>query len=201
MVMNTVTWTYELPATGAASQGLEDYEVRTADGEHVGVGLGVVSRANATFLLVDAGVLPPFVHRRVAVPWEHVADVDHAALVVRLAVDRAALDGVGLALDPKKAVHGPGAEAERQELPASLTRRVAPGAEGPVDRNSAIALALLAVAAPFSLFALITIWMTRGIEGWEFGLFAIPLGLAALTVVLEGYRLFREPHVGHYRSA
>jgi hypothetical protein len=197
-VMNPASWTYELPATGAASEGLEDYEIRTADGEHVGVGLGLVGREGALFVLVDAGALPPFVHRRIAVPWRHVADVDHAALVVRLSVDRAGLDGVALALDPKRAVHGPGAEAARAELPAALTRPAAPGAEGPIDRYSAIPLALLAAAAPFSLFVLVTIWMTRGLEGWEFGLLAIPFVLAALTVALEGYRLFREPHVGHH---
>lgn len=195
--MREVAWTYELPATGAASAGLEDYEIRTAAGDHIGGGLGVVSKASKTFLLVDAGAMPPFSHHRIAVPWRQVAEVDHAALVVRLSVDRAGLDEVALALDPKKAMHGPGAEAARVELPAALTQPAAPGAEGPMDRNSAIALALLAAAAPFSLFVLITIWMTRGLEGWEYGLLAIPFVLAALTVALEGYRLYREPHLGH----
>jgi hypothetical protein len=198
--MNIAAWTYELPPTGAGSQGLEDYEIRAADAEHVGVGLGVVSTANTSFLLVDAGALPPFVHRRIAVPWQHVADVDHAALVVRLSVDRAGLDEAALALDPKKAVHGPGAEAARVELPAELTHPAAPGAEGPMDRYSAIPLALLAAAAPFSLFVFITIWVTRGLEGWEYALLTIPFLLAALTVGLEGYRLFREPHIGHYEA-
>jgi hypothetical protein len=199
--MEKVAWTYELSPTGAASEGLEEYEIRAADGEHVGVALGLVRRESETFLLVDVGALPPFVHRRIAVRWQHVADVDHAALVVQLAIDRAGLDEVALALDPKTAVHGPGAEAERVELPSALMRSAAPGAEGPMDRSSAIALALLAAAAPFSLFVLITIWMTRGLEGWEYGLLAIPFLLAALTVVLEGYRLFREPHVGHHLQA
>jgi hypothetical protein len=198
--MNSAAWTYELPPTGAASEGLEDYEIRTADAEHVGVGLGVVSMANKSFLLVDAGALPPFVHRRIAVPWQHVADVDHAALIVSLSIDRAGLDELALALDPKKAVHGPGADAARAELPAELTHPATPGAEGPMDRYSAIPLALLAAAAPFSLFVFITIWMTRGLEGWEYALLAIPFLLAALTVALEGYRLFRESHIGHHRE-
>jgi hypothetical protein len=199
--MDRAGWTYELPVTGAASEGLEDYEIQAADGEHIGVGLGLVRRDGETFVLVDAGALPPFVHRRLAVPWQLVAEVDHAALVVRLSLDRAGLDESALLLDPKKALHGPGAEAERVELPAALTRPVAPGAEGPMDRYSAVPLALLAAAAPFSLFVLVAIWIARGLEGWEYGLLAIPFVLAALTVALEGYRLFREPHVGPHLQA
>jgi hypothetical protein len=198
--MKLFPWTYELPPTSAASEGLEDYEVRTADGEHVGIGLGVASRASESFLLVDAGALPPFVHSRVAVPWQEVVDVDHAALVVYLSVDRAGLDEVALALDPKKAVHGPGAEAARVELPSALTRPAAPG-EGPTDTNSTLALGLLTAAAPFSLFVLVAVWIARGLEGWEYALLAIPFVLAALTVALQGYRLFREPHVGHHFQA
>jgi hypothetical protein len=196
-MMKPAHWTYELPATGAASEGLEDYEIRTVDRVHTGVGLGLVERDGELFLLVDTGALPPLIHRRVAVPWQYVADVDHGALLVSLSVERTGLDDVALALDPKKAVHGPGAEAVRTELPAALTSPAAPGAEGPMDRNSAIALALLAAAAPFSLFVVAATWISRGLEGWEYSLLALPFVLAALTVALEGYRLFREPHVGH----
>jgi hypothetical protein len=195
-MMNRAPWTYELPPTGAASEGLEDYEIRTADGEHVGVGVGLVGKAGEMFVLVDSGAMPPFLHRRIAVPWDEVAEIDHAALVVQLSVDRAGLDEVALALDPRKAVHEPGAEAARLRLPAALVRPGPPGS-GPTERSSALVLAVLAAAAPFSLFAVISVWMTRGLEGWEYGLLAIPFVLAALTVALEGYRLFREPHVGH----
>jgi hypothetical protein len=198
-LMKVAAWTYELPATGAASEGLEDYEVRAVDGEHLGVGLDLVRRDGDLFLLVDAGALPPFIHRRMAVPWQHVAEVDHGALVVRLSLDRAGLDEFALLLDPKKAVHGPGADAARVELPATVTHPAAPGAEGPTDRYSAIPLALLAAAAPFSLFVLVALWIARGLEGWEYALLAIPFVFAALTVALEGYRLFREPHLGHHR--
>lgn len=199
--MDRVPWTYELPPTGAASQGLEDYEIEAAGGENIGIGLGVVRRDGDTFLLVDAGALPPFIHRRMAVPWQHVAEVDHAALLVRLSLDRAGLDDVALLLDPRKALHGQGAEAARVALSAALTPPSAPGAEGPMDRYSVIPLALLAAAAPFSLFVLVALWIARGLEGWEYGLLAIPFVLAALTVALEGYRLFREPHSGHHLQA
>jgi hypothetical protein len=41
--MECAAWTYELAPTGAASAGLEDYEIRAADGEHLGIGLGARS--------------------------------------------------------------------------------------------------------------------------------------------------------------
>jgi hypothetical protein len=53
----------------------------------------------------------------------------------------------------------------------------------------------LAAAAPFSLFIIVAVWVSRGLSGWEYGLVAIPFLLAALTIALEGYRLYREPHV------
>jgi hypothetical protein len=199
--MRVAAWTYELPPTGGASEGLEDYEIRTAEGVHVGVGLGVVASTSSTFLLADAGVMPPLVHRRIAIPWERVADVDHDALVVSLSVDRDALDEVALGLDPKRAMHGPGAEARRVDLPAALIRPAPPGSEGPVDSGLTVTLGLLAAAAPFSLFVLITIWITRGLSGWEYALLAIPFVLAAVTVALQGYRLFRAPHRGHHSRA
>jgi len=194
--MRRADWTYELPPTGAASEGLEDYEARSADGEHVGVVVGLVRRGGEMFVLVDAGAMPPLIHRRIALRWSDVLEVDHGALVVHLSVDRAELDAVALALDPKLAAHGPGAEAVRVGLPAALTHSMPAGIEGPVERGSVVALAVLAAAAPFSLFVIVAVWIARGLGGWEYGLLVIPFALAALTVVLEGYRLFREPHVG-----
>jgi hypothetical protein len=195
--MEHAGWTYELPPTGAGSEGLEEYEARSADGEHVGVVVGLVRRARELFVLVDAGPMPPFIHRRLAFRWEDVAEVDHGALVVHLSVDRAGVEEAALALDPKLAVHGSGAEAVRAELPAALTHAVPAGMEGPQERASVVALGVLVAAAPFSLFVIVTVWIARGLSGWEYGLLVIPFVLAALTVALEGYRLFREPHVGH----
>jgi hypothetical protein len=146
-------------------------------------------------VLVDTGVMPPFVHRRIAVPWQDIGDIDHASLVVQLAVDREGLDEDALALDPSRAVHGAGADAVRAELPAEFLHPAVPGT-GPEERNSVLLLGALAAAAPFSLFVLITVWIARGLDGWEYALLVIPFVLAALTVALEGYRLYREPHVG-----
>lgn len=195
--MERAGWTYELPPTGAGSEGLEEYEARRADGKHVGVVVGLVRRAREMFVLVDAGAMPPFVHRRLAFRWEDVAEVDHAALVVHLSVDRAGVDDAALALDPKLAVHGPGAEAVRVAVPAALTHSVPAGVGGPEERGSVIALGVLMAAAPFSLFVIVAVWIVRGLSGWEYALLATPYVLAALALALEGYRLYREPHVGH----
>jgi hypothetical protein len=193
--MERAGWTYELPPTGAGSEGLEEYEARSADGEHLGVVAGLVRRAEELLLLVDAGAMPPFVHQRLAFRWEDVAEVDHDALVVHLAVDRAGVDGAALALDPKLAVHGPGADAVRAELPAALTHAVPAGAGGPAERSSVVGLGILVAAAPFSLFVIVAVWIVRGLSGWEYALLALPYVLAGLALALEGYRLFREPHV------
>ncbi|HUP33228.1 MAG TPA: hypothetical protein VM184_09370 [Gaiellaceae bacterium] len=194
--MRHAAWTYELPPAGADSEGLEDYEARTADGQHAGVVVGLVRRGGELFVLVDAGAMPPLIHRRIAFRWQDVAEVDNDALVVQLAVARAGLEEAALALDPEQAVHGPGAEAERvTRLPAELMHAVPPGVEGPAERGSAILLAVLAAAAPFSLFVIAALWIARGLSGWEYALLAIPFVLGALTFALEGYRLYREPHL------
>jgi hypothetical protein len=139
--------------------------------------------------------MPPLTHDRRAFGWEEVAEVDHGALVVRLRSELARINEAGLALDPHKGIRGPGAEAARLvRPPASPARPVLPGS-GPAERPSAFLLAVLAAAAPFSLFAIVAVAIARGLHGWELGLFAIPFLLAALTVTLEGYRLYREPHV------
>jgi hypothetical protein len=179
----------------AESEGLEDYEARSADDGHVGVVQSLVERDGQTYLVVDLSAMPPLTHDRRAFGWEEVAEVDHSALVVRLKPELAQIDEAGLALDAHKGVRGPGAEAVRvARLPDSLTRSGLPGS-GPAERPSAFLLAVLAAAAPFSLFAIMAVAIARGLHGLEFGLFAIPLLLAALTVALEGYRLYREPHV------
>jgi hypothetical protein len=195
--MKDAVWTYELPPAGADSQGLEDYEARTADGEHVGVVIGLVRLGSEMFVLIDAGAMPPLIHRRIAVPWQDVAEVDHAALLVQLVVDRAGVKEAALALDSGKALHGSGAEAVRvTRLPAALSHPVRPGIDRPViERGSAFAVFALAAAAVFSLFMIVAVWMARGLAGYEYGLLAIPVVLATSAVALEGYRLYREPHL------
>lgn len=196
------SWTYELPVLGSFAENLDDYEARTADGAHAGIVSGLVEREGERYLLIDAGRLPPFLHRRLAVRWQDVDFVDHDALVVELALDRAGLEAVALSLDSSLARHDASAEALRvHDLPRELARSAAPGGEGPVDGPSALVLLSFAALGPWSLLLLVALWTTRGLGGWERAAFAAPVLFVLLTLALGGYRLYRERHVGHHRHA
>ena len=198
--MVQASWTYELPATGTWAENLDDYEARSADGAHLGVVSGLVDRAGDRYLLVDAGRLPPFLHRRLAIRWDDVAAVDHDALVVELAVDRTEIEAKALLLDPALARHDATADAARiHDLPAELAQPAPAGAAGPVDGTSAFVLIALASLGPWSLLVIVAFWSTRGLHGWELASFAAPVLLTVLTIAVGGYRLFRERHLGHGR--
>jgi hypothetical protein len=192
-------WTYELPPSGTAAENLDDYEARAAGGEHVGVVTGLVERDGELYVLVDAGPLPPFVHRRLAFRWADVAEVDHDSLVVRLSAGRDRLGETALALDPEKARHGPGAEAARVPfLPRGAARRVVAGSAGPVDSASAAVGYVLMILSPLTAFLVVVIWSTRGLAGPEYAVFAVPALFALLALAVAGYRLYREPHRGRH---
>lgn len=192
-------WTYELPPTGSFAENLDDYEARSADGAHVGVVTGLVERGGDLYLLVDAGPLPPLLHRRLAFRWTDVAGLDHDALVVELAVDRDRVEEAALELDPALARHDPGADAARvHELPAGSVHSVAPGTEGPVDRASGLVALTVAALCPYTVLVIVAIWSARGLHGWEFVAFAAPALFLALAIAVLGYRLYREPHAGRH---
>jgi len=188
-----------LPETGSSAENLDDYEACTAEGAHAGIVTGLVARDGELYVLVDAGRMPPLTHRRLAVSLDDVAEVDHDALVVRLAVDRGRLEDAALALDPAKARHGPGAEAMRvQKLPAGLGASATPGGGGPVEpASSFVAIATVALST-YALLVVVAIWSARGLAGWGHAAFALPALLALLGFAVSGYRLYREPHVGHH---
>ena len=192
-------WTYELPATGAAAENLDDYEARAADGAHVGIVTGLVERDGERYLLVDAGRLPPLLHRRLAFRWDDVVLVDHDALVVELACDRSHLEASALALDPALARHDARAEAVRiHRLPAELAHSGLPGQEGPVEGASALLVLVAAALSPWSLLPIVAVWGTRGLGGWDLAAFAVPVLFAVAAVGVAGYSLYREPHLGHH---
>lgn len=195
--MQLAEWTYELPPAGAASEGVQDYEVRSADDAHAGVAIDVVRKGDDLFLVVDAGPMPPLLHRRIAVRWEEVAGVDHELLVVSLALDRAEIEQRALALDPKKAQRAAGADAARltgYDAPLGAPPQPGPG-HSVAEPPYALPLVVLVIGAIYSMFGLITVWIARGVGPWEYALLALPIVLTASAVALEGYRLYREPHV------
>jgi hypothetical protein len=194
-------WTYELPAAGGETGGLEEYVVYAADGEPVGKVTVVLEADDDLYVVVDRGA-PPLTHDRRAVPLERVEAVDHAALAVTLAQPAAALDEA-LELDPDKAVEPsageqrPDAEAVRvTRLPEPLMPVTVPAdAAGPADRpflyGGALGLGLLAVFLVLVGVALIT----AGAGGWSLLAFvaASLLGSASLATA---YRLWRRPYEG-----
>jgi hypothetical protein len=197
--MVQAAWTYELPVTGSPAENLDDYEARTADGTHVGIVTGLVERDGERYLLVDAGPLPPLVHRRLAVRWRDVILVDHDALVVELMGDRARLEAAALALDPSLARHDSTADAVRvHELPPELSRSAPPGVEGPVERTASFVVLAATALSAWSVLVIVALWASRGLDGWEFAAFAVPVLLALIAIGAAGYRLYREPHVGHH---
>jgi hypothetical protein len=200
--MVQAAWTYELPITGADAENLDDYEAHTADGAHAGIVTGLVERGGERYVLLDAGPLPPLLHRRLAVRWQDVILVDHDALVVELAGDRTQLAATALVLDPALARHDARAEAVRvHELPAELVHTVAPGVEGPIEGPSKFIALALAALGVYSLLGIVAVWSARGLAGWEFAVFALPFLLVVCAFVLAGYGLYREPHAGRHRAA
>lgn len=197
--MSRAPWTYELPAAGGETGGLEEYVVYAADGEAVGKVTVVLEADDDLYVVVDRGA-PPMTHDRRAVPWETVEAVDHSALAVKLAQPAAELDEA-LELDPAKAVEPaageqrPDAEAVRvTRLPKSVMPVTVPAGEaGPADRpflyGGALGLGLLAVFLVLVGVALIT----AGAGGWSLIAFvgASVLGSASLATA---YRLWRRPY-------
>ena len=197
--MSRAPWTYELPAAGGETGGLEEYVVYAADGEAVGKVTVVLEADDDLYVVVDRGA-PPMTHDRRAVPWETVEAVDHSALAVKLAQPAAELDDA-LELDPAKAVEPaageqrPEAEAVRvTRLPKSVMPVTVPAGEaGPADRpflyGGALGLGLLAVFLVLVGVALIT----AGAGGWSLIAFvgASVLGSASLATA---YRLWQRPY-------
>jgi hypothetical protein len=198
--MRSAGWTVEVPDVSEASSGLEDYELRAADGQHLGIVASVVTHEGDAFLVSDAGLMPPFLHAWRAYPWGEVASVDHAALVVRLAASAAELEERALGFDRRQIVHGAGADAPRMdEPPGGRPPAIAPGSAGPLGGLGWITSAAAAGASTLSLFVIVVLWATRGLQGADYAAFAVPALLAALAVSLLGYALYREPHSGHRR--
>ena len=82
-VQQRAEWSYEVPKAGAGSAGLEEYQVETSSGDHRGKVMTVLRKEKSIYLAVETGT-PPIKRDLRAIPWDHVAEVDHAALTIRL---------------------------------------------------------------------------------------------------------------------
>jgi hypothetical protein len=189
-VQQQAEWTYEVPKAGAGSAGLEEYQVETSSGEHTGKVMTVLRKEESIYLAVETGT-PPIKRDLRAIPWADVAEVDHAALTIRL---RPSVDvDQALMLDPRKAVEDGPADATLAELPEDGPARFDPEASGPVDRTLPYAATFaLAAFGLLALFAIVTLASTVESSGiWL--LLAVPAALL-LGALMSGYKLFRRPY-------
>jgi hypothetical protein len=185
-------WTYQVPAGGAPSAGLEEYLVEASSGERVGKVQTVVRRANVLYVVVERGS-PPLTHDLRAVPWEEVENVDHGSLAIRLRMDDESL-GRALELNPANKVEDGEADAARvTDLPSDLRRPSVPTPEaGPVDRPTYVAAIGLGALGLFALLVLIIV-ITAAEAAWLAAFAAVPALLFVAAGILA-YRTFRFPY-------
>jgi hypothetical protein len=180
-------WTYEVPFAGEGAVGLEDYAVEASDGKLAGKVLAVLMHEDTVLLAVERGT-PPVKRERRAVPWQAVSAVDHAGLVVRLALASAELSDA-LELEPEKAVEGGPAEAVRvTDVPGGPIGVTSPDAPGPVDRPSYATALILLLLGAFSALIVVALLTATG-DLWPLTLVVLPVALFSAAGVFA-YRFF-----------
>ena len=190
--MSKAGFTYEIRHLPEEAFGIEDYVVRSSDGESVGTVAALLERDGELLLAVEGGA-PPIAHVRRVVAWGDVRDVDHEALAVWLALDEAAF-GRAPELAPDDARQaGDGAEAKRlTELPPAVAARPEAAPGGPVDRSPLYDGIGLAIAMAFSLLVIVV-----AATAWEsprlLVALVVPAALGAAAVFLA-FRAWRDPY-------
>jgi hypothetical protein len=190
--MARADFTYEVRKIATDPVWVEDYVVRTSDGESVGTVAAVLEHGEERLLVVERGLVPVAQDRRV-VPFRDVESVDHDALAVWLRHDEDAFLRHALELDPGRAVEEGEAEARRlREAPDDVIPAAAADRGGPLDRPQTGLAILFAALSAFSLLAIVVAaTATESAVPLVFGV--IPLALAAISLVL-GYRAYRSPY-------
>lgn len=193
--MPRAQFTYETRSIDQDPVGIEDYVVRTSDGEPAGTVGELLERGGERLLVIESGA-PPVKDVQRAVPWSAVERVDHEALAVWLRLDPFSLERDALELDPELAVEDGDDEPEARRLdvpPADLIPAAQSGSvAGPVDRSTWVAmLALFAAFAFATLGAVLVVTFSEDVT-WAL-LFLVPAALGiALGVV--AFRLYRSPY-------
>jgi hypothetical protein len=155
----------------------------------------LLRRGADVYVVVDRGS-PPFSHDRRAVPWDEVADVDHAGPAVKLRLSQSELDRAhqldpDLGVEPGEGVPAP--ELRTTDVPAEARPRTFPTdgrrvADRPHLYAAALGVGLLAALGLLGAVALVTAG-----GGDLVPLFLVPILLGALALLLA-YRLGRRPH-------
>ena len=169
-------------AGGQDAAGVEDYVVRTDDGEAVGTVEQLLRRDGRPLLVVD----------RRLVPWSKVERVDHEALAVWLRLSRDAFEESERADADAPDEEGLAAAARDADVPPALIPRPEEDPAGPVDRPLMPLLIGLTGAVAFA--ALIVVAAATAYETpWIYVGFVVPAVLAVATGVVM-YRAWRSPY-------
>lgn len=190
--MAKADFTYEVRKIATDPVWVEDYVVRTSDGESVGTVAAVLEREGERLLVVERGLVPVAQDRRV-VPFRDVESVDHDALAVWLREGKDAFLEHALELDPERAVEEGDAEASRlREAPEDVLPPARVDGGGPVDKPTTGLAIFFAGLAAFSL--LVVAVAVTATESAVPALFVvIPIALGVVSLVL-GYRAYRSPY-------
>jgi hypothetical protein len=190
--MARADFSYEVRKIATDPVWVEDYVVRSSDGESVGTVATVLEREGERLLVVERGLVPVAQDRRV-LAWRDVEQVDHDALAVWLRVDERSFLDDALELDPARAVEEGEAEARRlREAPEDVIPRARTDGGGPVDRPTTGLAILCAGLAAFSILV-VAVVVTATESATALLLAVVPALFAVLALVL-GYRAYRSPY-------
>jgi hypothetical protein len=190
--MARADFTYELRKGPTEPVWVEDYVVRTSDGESVGTVGAVLERGGEQLLVVERGLVPVAQDRRV-VPWRDVEQLDHDALAVWLRQDERTFLDRATELDPDLAVEEGAAEARRlREVPEGEMPSARAAGGGPLDRSTT-GLAILCAGLTAFTILVVAVLATATESYWALLLGVVPIAFAVLALVLA-YRAYRSPY-------
>lgn len=192
--MPKADFSYEVRRGPQEPVAIEDYVVRTSDGDSVGTVGALLERNGERLLVVDSGV-PAIRGKHRVVPWSCVERVDHEAIAVWLTLDGPAFERTALELDPDQAVEEGEGEAEARRIsepPADLIPAAQTVPSGPVENSRWLVTFSGFVLTAFCVLVVVMVVATTGDNTWAV-LFLAPAALAALTAVLA-YRQYRDPY-------
>lgn len=194
--MAKADFSYEVRKLPTDPTWIEEYVVRTNDGESVGTVAAVLERAGGERLLVIEAGAPPVKPVQRAVHWDEIDRIDHDAVAVWLNLDAGSFERQALELDPDRAVEeGDGdpearrlSEAPAEEIPGAQTGAI----RGPVDRTDWWKAFAVFAATVFTVLLATLVVYFSGDNIWAL-LYLVPAALAAVAAAL-GYRAYRNPY-------
>jgi len=194
--MAKADFSYEVRKLPTDPTWIEEYVVRTSDGDPVGTVAAVLERPGGERLLVIEAGAPPVRPVQRAVRWDEIDRIDHDAVAVWLTFDGDAFERQALELDPDRAIEEGEGEPEARRLSEAPNEEI-PGAQtgsirGPVDRTDWWkAFAAFAATVFTALLATLVVYFS-GDNTWAL-LYLVPAGLA-LVAAAVGYRAYRDPY-------